>query len=300
MIEDFAKSLSLNTWDWVAVMVALFSLIVAVKSYFIALQTLKSQRETAENTLPLLTKKRQYEVFRSIEKRLVDNYINALCVLSILENKGRGVLFSYLEINYFKIDLSEIHLELFYEDESNVEMPKVFDNKSAYVKLYDLTNSLNLYNEAVSKITNRILNGDITESSAFDEFKDFVLENSLDLLIKLSGFIVGVYGEKMDVRNYIIRDIYSHNAMGEDYTKDTYWPGQDNIIKNKYIDSDKWDYLFDDYNISNDSFTIYIKYTAKFDISKIASYLTNAACSKIQRTNSRKIYLFINDWLVFD
>ena len=84
MIEDFARSLDLNVWDWIAVVVSFCSFVIAVMSYLIARNTLKSQRQTEKNTMPVITKERQYEVFKSIENQILSNYIYALAIILII------------------------------------------------------------------------------------------------------------------------------------------------------------------------------------------------------------------------
>lgn len=293
MIEEFAKSMSLNIWDWAAVIVALSSLFVAVKSYIIAFKTLKSQQQTAENTLPVFTKERQYEVFRSIEKKLVDNYLNALTILSIMENDGKDANFSYLELVYLTIDISEIHIELFYADETAVPS-EVNDEKSVYMKLYNWKNSLILYNQTISRIVDCLLNPNKGKEANIKNVKYFILDKSLDLLTEQSRIILEIFGVKKDIRHYIVRDIHAKCNMNEDYTKKTIWVGQADIIKKQYINEYGWNYLFKDYNIKGNVYTSYLYIGKKFKMDNIVYYLTNAVCSNLQKSSI--IHLFQNSW----
>lgn len=85
-IVNFGKSLHLNTWDWIAVIIAVFSFIVAVFSLVIAWRTLISQRQTAKNTMPVITIGAQFESLVSIAFQIIDNYIDSLALKIKAEN----------------------------------------------------------------------------------------------------------------------------------------------------------------------------------------------------------------------
>lgn len=92
------------------------TLTISVLTIIVATFTLRSQIKTQKNTAPLVSKKDQLEAFGNIAKQIVDNYIYFMVVRIHLSKYGKNKYVSSLNIVSRKIDVNEIHLELFYED----------------------------------------------------------------------------------------------------------------------------------------------------------------------------------------
>ena len=88
MIKEFAEWLSLTDWDWIAVSVALFSLLVAYLSLVVAKRTLKSQRQTEQNTMPIINIGIQKFLLDEFILKLLDGHIRLTALWNVLEKEN--------------------------------------------------------------------------------------------------------------------------------------------------------------------------------------------------------------------
>lgn len=143
IIEDPFK---LNTWNYASFIVAAVALYVSFITYKVSMktldvtkETLRSQKQTEQNTTPIFSNDSQALVLSRIATQLVDNF----CCLSALKNfvtdntQGHPVprLFSAMSVN-----CSSIHLELAYAK------PQYFHDLSL------LQTSLENYNSILNSI----------------------------------------------------------------------------------------------------------------------------------------------------
>lgn len=127
MIEEFAKYLSLNVWDWIAVLVSLCSIIIAFISLMIAKHTLaiakltlKSQRQTEKNTLPIININTQSILFNELIVSIYDTHISLIALRFLLRDEANLRLSKHV-LKSLALDGGLVHSELFYNNPSVYE-----------------------------------------------------------------------------------------------------------------------------------------------------------------------------------
>ncbi len=135
MIEDIANYLHLRVWDWIAVLIALLSLVIASFSLFIAKGTLKSQRQTEKNTLPIINVDIQEFQFCELITRLLDGHMKMTAIWHLLHGKSFKFYVPERILRMCKIPLELVHIELFYNH---------YTNYRAVQGLIDMINDYNI------------------------------------------------------------------------------------------------------------------------------------------------------------
>lgn len=114
LIEDFATRFYLNSWDWVAVCIALCSLCIAILSLVIAYRTFKSQKQTEKNTQPIISDTIQEYLLNQFILELLDGEISINALWHLLDDKDYKFYPSEDILEKAKIPLDIIHTEIFY------------------------------------------------------------------------------------------------------------------------------------------------------------------------------------------
>ena len=154
-IEKIAEFLRVTKWDWVAIIIALFSFIIAFK-------TLLSQKQTAKNTKKIMSEENQLILMKGILHKLLDGYLVFTAIYNAMQKSG----FHTFPLDYiprkYKIDTEDIHEELFYYSKKDYEkevkynlMCKLSDYTSDYNNRIDTFISLS-QNNAISEETIKI------------------------------------------------------------------------------------------------------------------------------------------------
>lgn len=151
-----------NIWDFIAVIIAFFSFCVALRSYFIAKRTLRSQQQTEINTTPLMNKDVQNFLMKENLFQLYDAYNNLSALKCVLE----GCHYSSFPYGGIKQDLEInsdfIHLEIFYTQVTTYHMFKGF------------TDTIRKYNTSLSYFFNSICKKELNESYYAEMMDDFI------------------------------------------------------------------------------------------------------------------------------
>lgn len=208
IVRNFAENCLLDTWDWVAVSIALVSFIVAVLSFRVAKKTLSSQRKTEKNTMPIITIEKQYEVLRAISKQLLDNYIDALSIMALIGPESKGKIYKKIKIPFLPINVEEIHVELFYSSESNTETETKLGRKTPYIEIYLLKGAFENYNRTLSVIFNHMMGTEMTDEGIFEEIKLYLLNQTFDLLGQLSKCVTSLYNNENAIHEVICLDLH--------------------------------------------------------------------------------------------
>ena len=87
-VKEIATDYGFNVWDWCAVLVSICSVFIALASLLIASKTLKSQKKTEQNTLPIINKVVQLTLLSQIIRDVYDTYV-LLCSLDFQNNLKR-------------------------------------------------------------------------------------------------------------------------------------------------------------------------------------------------------------------
>lgn len=203
-IANFAKSLHLNTWDWIAVAVAIFSLIVALFSLLIAWRTLISQRQTAKNTMPVITIGAQYESLVSIAFQIIDNYIDSLVLKIKAENMCEEDYLSDIFLSYNKINTADIHLELFYnanlldsvfeENLQNGDIDDTFtEDTSAYRLIAEFRGHLERFNHDCQMLELQYINSTTHRKDIANNYAMYMMKESLELIMHTASITSLIY-----------------------------------------------------------------------------------------------------------
>ena len=140
MIKDIIEKLLLDNWDWLAFIIAIGSLIYAVKTF-------KSQKQTADNTTPTINEDIQKFLLQKMFVNLLDAYTNIVVHERIIEeniNLNRSEEITANQV----IPENMIHLELFYgqNNEGHKDDELFQKTKKKFQKLNALDESIRNYN----------------------------------------------------------------------------------------------------------------------------------------------------------
>lgn len=141
---DFGTELGFNIWDWSAVVISICSFIIAACSLSVAMKTLKSQRKTEQNTMPLMNEDIQLFLLNNSLRELYESFISMNALYAILEFTNYKVYPSKQFWNLVYLDTNNFHLELFYGDEKK------------FRKLYYLIYYIEKFNSDVADLQNCI------------------------------------------------------------------------------------------------------------------------------------------------
>ena len=100
-----------------AIIIALASLGIAIASMMFAKKTLKSQRQTEVNTTPIIQPSIQILLLKEILVKVFDGYMRLLSLKQLYDNNEYRSYVSEEKMTDLKIDNSNIHVELYYNDE---------------------------------------------------------------------------------------------------------------------------------------------------------------------------------------
>lgn len=106
------QSFGLDTWDWVAIIIAFLSFVTAVISVVYAFKTLRSQRETEKNTMKI-TEEGQFELLIDYIRHF---YANLIVVLAVYKKLDERYATHYPSEEHFRkliVDLELLHPEAF-------------------------------------------------------------------------------------------------------------------------------------------------------------------------------------------
>lgn len=239
MIERIAQLLHVSEWDWVAIIIALFSLGISIASMVYAKRTFKSQRQTEINTSPVIKPSIQEFLLREIFVKVFDGYMRLIVLKHIYDNVQYKSYVSEEKMTDLKIDANKIHVELFFSDEVKFRCIQ---------GLYDLIYAFN----------NRI-------DVCVDHFKTInistsLLENEISRLINKETNIIITWTKVMNI-------VYGYDDAQERRVLDNVVNRYDTIKDNEELDQ----ILFDNNNI----FSLF--YDTQDQKEKITSFMNRYA-----------------------
>lgn len=157
--------------------------IISLVTLVVALLTLRSQKHTERNTMPIINKGVQELLFEDLIIRLLDAQIRIAAGWNVCAKKGYDSYFSERYLNVIRIPLELIHVELFYNDRDNYRTVK---------GLYD---NVREYNEHIDVLEEHMKKKDIDKSLIHKEFM---------ILTKKNDNIAQIWGKVMTI-------IYKYN-----------------------------------------------------------------------------------------
>ena len=224
-IKEIAEYLELNIWDWLAVLIALLSFGIACLSLYYAIKTLKSQRQTEKNTLPIINLDIQRFQLCDFIRKLLDGHMRLTALWHMLNSHAFKVYPTERILRLLKIPHDIIHIELFYNnyvhyrcmqglidmvDDYNISIDILeshlkdssVDSDFLYNEFFHITNKNDSLAEAWDKIMSIVLGYTEEEkSSLFDEY----IENISDEVVS----------EHHDIVFYKPSEVYSNFLIGD-------------------------------------------------------------------------------------
>lgn len=163
--KDFALEHGLNIWDWIAFIVSFSSMLIAVVSMFVAVFTLKSQRQTEKNTMPIINKDIQEFLLQEFIIKLLDGQIRIGALWYSLYEKEFDYYPSEQILEKLKVETDTIHTELFYNDNTQ------------YRCIQGLFNMTKEYNVNISVLNSHLSNISINNDLLYQEFNNILMQN---------------------------------------------------------------------------------------------------------------------------
>lgn len=167
-IEEIAEYLQLTVWDWLAVLIALLSFCIACLSLFYAIKTLKSQRQTEKNTLPIINLDIQRFQLCDLIRKLLDGHMRLTALWHMLNNHAFKVYPTERILRLIKIPQDIIHIELFY------------NNYVYYRCMQGLIDMIDDYNTSIDILENHLKDSSVDGDFLYNEF--FHITNKNDSL----------------------------------------------------------------------------------------------------------------------
>lgn len=202
MIEDFAQSWHLTTWDWLAFIVAILSFFVAGISLIIATRTLRSQKKTEENTTPIMSKQVQEFLFDGFFIDLFDSYLHLNALSNLLEEVRYGAYPSSDIVVDSVLPIYDIHCELYYDDQDS------------YQVLQGLWKMAEKYNRRLISYGKDLCNPSISACFLENELSD-LLGRNIDIAESWSKVISLLSGHKENRGYYLLSKYILDSAPGD-------------------------------------------------------------------------------------
>ena len=172
MIQRIVDYFSLTPWDWFTAIVGFVSLIVAISAFIIAKRTysvskmtLASQKQTEQNTMPIINIEIQEFLLKEFIFKLLDGQIRISAIWYILHGKNYEYYPSEQILDKLKVSTESIHTELFY------------NRTEDYLFLQGLLNMTIEYNINISVLNNHLSNNAIDNNLLYQEFNNILKQN---------------------------------------------------------------------------------------------------------------------------
>ena len=215
-IKEIAEYLELNIWDWMAVLIALLSFCIACLSLYYAIKTLKSQRQTEKNTLPIINLEIQRFQLCDLIRKLLDGHMRLTALWHMLNSHAFKVYPTERILRLIKIPQDTVHIELFY------------DNYVYYRCMQGLIDMLEDYNTSVDILESHLKDSRVDSDFLYNEF--FHITNKNDSLADAWNKIMTIVyeyneEEKSSLFNEYIESI-SDDIVSEQHDMVYYKPSE--------------------------------------------------------------------------
>ena len=214
--KETAKNTKKGGYEILTVVVSALALIVALITLYFSRKTFKSQKITQQNTTPIFTKDKQFDVLSSIAKSLLDNLLEAGATKLKIQNSTHNSIPSELLYLNKHIDSSELHLELFYDNkeeldinlESNIHITQLLV-PSNFSRMSNLKNCIDSYNNRCNIFSKQIQEKAIDIEDIKKEYDYYILRNIIELLALTAEVAEHIYpNKKNDIKTQIIQYVY--------------------------------------------------------------------------------------------
>ena len=193
LLDKLIQLLYVNNWDWIAFLVSLISLIVAIYSFCVARKTLASQKNTEKNTQPRINNGVQKLLMEKLSIMIFDSFTK-IAALKIILSK---LLYKYYPseeiLTLSKLDVDAFHLELFYE------------KPLLYYPFEGLKGKVIKYNELIDVLNNHLKNSHIPNDFLDSSIVNILYEN-LIIYEQWKGCMSKIFEYKKDDFIYILKE----------------------------------------------------------------------------------------------
>lgn len=234
LIDDLANQYSLDKWDWVAVSIAFCSFCIAVTALVVAVKTLKSQRQTEKNTMPIITLQIQEFLLKEFVFKLLDGQIRVGALWHLLSAKNYSFYPSEQLLEKVKIPMDIFHIELFY------------NNADLYHCLNGLVDMTSEYNTNIGVLNNHLKNPSISSDIINQEFDTIVRQNE-KIADTWKKVMTIVYGYNNHQLSSVFDNILNSVEIEDNYSY-SYYDEEDEVYLNfcdNKVYKDKMLYLMD-------------------------------------------------------
>lgn len=166
LLRYFVEEWGISIWDWITAGLTMLSLVVAVCAFIIARKTLKSQKQTEKNTMPVINMEIQEFLFSGLVLKLLDAHMKLAALWHLLNEKDFRFYPSEHILEKLKIDKKLIHAELFY------------GNYDDYRVVEGFLDMLNSYNINIAILNEHLKNPIISNEMLYNEFYSLIHENN--------------------------------------------------------------------------------------------------------------------------
>lgn len=186
----FAHRTFVHKWDWI-------SLLFALSSYVIAVLTFLSQRQTERNTTKTMTKEIQLRLLKGSLRRLYVNYIVSEAIL--IKCSGAGFRCYPSEEHKYKMLVPEdiVHPELFYGS------PEDFDH------VHGILQMIRIYNHEIQTVWNHLMSAGIPAAEKEKDIENILLQKPGTMAWNIGRCIRNVWKDATDDIAGIIMDVHS-------------------------------------------------------------------------------------------
>jgi hypothetical protein len=250
MIKEFAEWLDLTIWDWIAVSVSLCSLMVAILSFVIARLTLKSQRQTEKNTMPIINIDIQQFLLDEFILRLLDGHIRLTALWYVLEKENYSKYPSEQILKKIQIPIDTIHTELFY------------NNPSHYRMMQGLLDMIKNYNIGIDVLNTHLKDSSIEKGLLYNEMYNTLKSN--DRIADMWGKVMTLLFKYSASQTSSVFEVFIKNIKDE--------PNEDNLNL-KYYRKDEVYATFFDNDIKRNKILLFMESSTISLMEEFSKYL---------------------------
>lgn len=252
MITEFAKRWELSPWDWLGAIIAFISLVIACIALFFSWKTLKSQKQTEQNTMPIINMDIQEFLFAQLILKLLDAYIKLVTLWHLLTEKKYNYYPSEHILAKLKIDTSVIHQELFYNNHDN------------YICIDGFIDEIKSYNVNLDVLNKHLQNSAISKDMLYSEFFSCINKNNR-IADYWGKIMLLIFNYDNHQKSDLLRNIIIQFDSNQEENKDLRFFNEKEDVYMSFFDSEQ----------EKMTFLSYLNKEANEHISEFSKYIIN-------------------------
>lgn len=197
--EQTAKHTKKGEYEYLAIMISLLALIVALWTFYYTKKTYKSQEATATNTIPKFTKQNQRDSFHAIADKLLENYIKSLAIRIILLKSENNRYVAPVNFVSQLVSLEGIHLESFYSDKK--------EDRYYERNIYGLKEELLIYNRNLDLVAKELSDPALDFTYKMSLFDTMIFFKPIEILTLMKNCRKDSYENTYDLEERIFERV---------------------------------------------------------------------------------------------